>query len=642
MKQFRRCVGFLTAVMMTFVSAPALSSCNIREFFTEDNMPSGDYADDTVSNSGITNAEWLQMVDDAFGIQCEEGTDNIENAKELGLIKNGEEFDPDSQLDSKFAARTLMMAGGFVDADATDEEILKAAAEHGISISDSDLADPQNAVDSLGEAANQWSHRKFDFQENIVYNNVKDFSKTLSSDDIHVNGTEDVVVLPTEKAAELSKGSIFILPPFGSNKDGLAMKAVEISDNSDGTSTVKCVIAKLEEVYKDIEVSGKFSPVYDEIEVLDDNAAVSFGNSGITVQYPVKTVSGQDKQLLVCAEFSDIYLNADLDLDISHLYEPDINAYVSLDYDEAVSIKYNGENEELTDFNDEYHGLSDAEIADELSSDIFEAEHEIARIPFEVCPGIEIDFVISFTLDANGYVSFDMSFNHTKGFEIHNSRIQTISETFGGNSKVKALGDSKLLFSFDIQFEASLVKESLIKADIESSHNCDGRTSIYNDMVCIDVSAFPSASLSLEFHDAVKKLLTDTSLTRSLNGSGNKYNTEDFHCEIKNGIFNVVDKCSHGDNTVDSTYEAKVGRLELYKSYYSMPVGSSIRLEVKSLPANVNVNDLVWSSSDPAVLSIESGGKASALSEGLVMVTVKTSDGKEEFVCTVSVKENDD
>ncbi len=677
MNRFKKCVSFCTAVMMTVVFTASMCSCSLQEFFTGEKKDDGGGTATNMSSDGeITKAEWLDMVNEAFGIQADENKDDIENAKEWGLIKADEDIDPNSKIDKEFAARTLMMAGGFVDENATDEEIMQAAEQNGI-LSGSGELNPQDAAESLNEAHHQWANQTFDYHENIQYQEgVQDFSQVSESKSIDLIESENKVIMPNSCAGSIQKDTVFILPPDENNKDGLAMKALNVIDNGDGTSTIISCPATLEEVYQDLEFSGGFSPNIDDIELLDENAKISRGSiqdvceksdepyeirqlgsigydeepelqqlaslPEFTIEYPIKA-SDEDShsEITLYATFSDIQVNADVDLDLHLTKAPDIDAYVSLNYKETFGVRggFSGEGEQ--EFRDAYQGLSDADMAAAMNGEAYEAEQEVARVPIQICTGVSIDFVVSFVVTANGYISFEMSYQHTKGFEMHNTHIQTINETSPGDPTVKLSGSLAFLFSFSLRLQLALVKDSLIKLDLRLGPAFDGELAFYSDMACIDIAMYFSATLTLSFHKIIQKLLNDPQLSITLCGKDNKDLSGSFHCEIRDGGFHCVDECTHGQNTTTTapatTQTIPEGKLELATSYFSMPAGATINLSVKSKPSDVSVDELVWSSSNTSKLKVDGSGNVTALAEGSAIITVKSKDGKHTFSCTVTI-----
>ena len=77
--------------------------------------------------------------------------------------------------------------------------------------------------------------------------------------------------------------------------------------------------------------------------------------------------------------------------------------------------------------------------------------------------------------------------------------------------------------------------------------------------------------------------------------------------------------------------------IELYYSTVNIPVGSSLILPVKVIPADSSYGRLIWSSSDESVVSVSSDGTITALKEGVAIITVMTPDGGVQAQCRVVV-----
>lgn len=97
--------------------------------------------------------------------------------------------------------------------------------------------------------------------------------------------------------------------------------------------------------------------------------------------------------------------------------------------------------------------------------------------------------------------------------------------------------------------------------------------------------------------------------------------------------------------TVDRTHQAAcVVRVTqpaegvfLNKTELKIQLGTSATLEATVQPATTNVKDLKWTSSNPAVASVDANGHVSALALGTADITVTTVDGGHTAVCKVTV-----
>ncbi len=71
-----------------------------------------------------------------------------------------------------------------------------------------------------------------------------------------------------------------------------------------------------------------------------------------------------------------------------------------------------------------------------------------------------------------------------------------------------------------------------------------------------------------------------------------------------------------------------------------LPIRRSQQLQYTVEPQDIDVSKLVWSSSDPAIVSVEGNGVITALQGGTVNITLSTADGSISQSCKVTVTEN--
>jgi len=677
MKIYKRVLSFMTAFVLLLGFVVSVTGCStLKEFFSNESKTDSRTAGGMAADGTITNAEWLAMVNDAFGMQDEQAPeDDIEKAKQWGVIGQDEEVNMDAPLDNQFATKTLMRATGFVDTSASDQEVIQSAIEKGVIAQNADLTNPQSAIEALGNASEAWSKQTFDYNENNSYaEGVQDFREQISADNVKINGSGSSVIMPSEYAQRLRTDSVFILPPDEEYTEGRAMKALSVADNRDGTSTVSSVPAQLNELYSKIDFSGGFTPNYDNIEILNDNANVTIGDSAtgmsagqddtaciqplsltdddggiaqmaeltiptVSIECPIPLKSSKEggssrkKEIVVSAKFSDIKLNTDVDIDFGLFSGVDVNrVYMALDYKKTIGVKYSSTAEESQNFEDAYKGLN---------GEAAEAEVQVAKIPFQICPGLNISFTASFVVSANGYISVELSADHTKGFEFKNGQLRRINECSNKDWAAKISGSVGLYFSFAISLDVAFVKESIVKLDLRVGPKLEARATIRDDMLCADVDFFLSITLSLKFHKLINKVLGEPKIQWTFADVKNSPMKGNFHAEFvyKDGKISVVDKCTHGqeETTAATTTVTSVpdGKLELDMSYLSLNQGETKKITIKSKPSG---SEIKWSSNHPEIVSVDSNGNITAVGSGSAVITAKTADGKQFENCAVNVR----
>lgn len=79
--------------------------------------------------------------------------------------------------------------------------------------------------------------------------------------------------------------------------------------------------------------------------------------------------------------------------------------------------------------------------------------------------------------------------------------------------------------------------------------------------------------------------------------------------------------------------------VQLDKTSLSLYIGESKTLIATITPSDVTDKTLIWTSSDPGIVKVDSKGQITALSKGQAIVTVRTSSGK-EAQCSITVIES--
>lgn len=85
--------------------------------------------------------------------------------------------------------------------------------------------------------------------------------------------------------------------------------------------------------------------------------------------------------------------------------------------------------------------------------------------------------------------------------------------------------------------------------------------------------------------------------------------------------------------------DKEVESVTLSESSTSVKQGSKIQLEARVKPVDAPSDNLVWSSSDPKVASVDGNGMVLGESEGVVTITCESANGK-KATCTVTVKDD--
>ena len=83
----------------------------------------------------------------------------------------------------------------------------------------------------------------------------------------------------------------------------------------------------------------------------------------------------------------------------------------------------------------------------------------------------------------------------------------------------------------------------------------------------------------------------------------------------------------------------KVTGVSLNKNKTTIEVGDSEKLVATFGPANATDRQIIWSSSDTSVATVDQKGKVTGVAEGSAVITATTADGNFTVVCLVTVKQ---
>lgn len=97
------------------------------------------------------------------------------------------------------------------------------------------------------------------------------------------------------------------------------------------------------------------------------------------------------------------------------------------------------------------------------------------------------------------------------------------------------------------------------------------------------------------------------------------------------GITQKVKVTQHGLVTVTS--------IELNRTTIEISVGGSVKLTATVMPANAANKDVIWSSGDITIATVDDDGNVNAISFGKTTITATTTEGNVSAVCEVIVKE---
>lgn len=112
---------------------------------------------------------------------------------------------------------------------------------------------------------------------------------------------------------------------------------------------------------------------------------------------------------------------------------------------------------------------------------------------------------------------------------------------------------------------------------------------------------------------------------------------------VKAGSATITVTTTDGSKTATCSVTVTAKTIEvndvgLDKSEMEMVAGDSYQFTVTLKPDNASDKTLSWSSSDESVATVDNSGKVTAISEGKVTITVKTSNPAQSASCDITVK----
>ena len=110
---------------------------------------------------------------------------------------------------------------------------------------------------------------------------------------------------------------------------------------------------------------------------------------------------------------------------------------------------------------------------------------------------------------------------------------------------------------------------------------------------------------------------------------------------VKKGTATITVKTKDGKvkATVTVNVEAnEVEKITLSSDKLSLKVGSTSKITATVTPENATDKELVWTTSDASIATVDSTGKVTGVKKGTVTITAKTKDGKVKATCTVNVE----
>ncbi len=282
------------------------------------------------------------------------------------------------------------------------------------------------------------------------------------------------------------------------------------------------------------------------------------------------------------------------------------------------------------------------------------------KIPIEGLPLCVVKIKIKLILYASGKAEFAYSLNNSHGFEIRNNKLRMINDT---RKDVEFVIEADTGVATDLVVSLDLLEQSLMDLSVEAGieaklentvhfpeksesielnqipYDVLDKLSLHNSfVVCSDIDMYWKMQFKV---NSMNTLAGKLGLSKSIDFL-NKSNASLFKNGIghlENGLF--VKRCTRSTNfnTPLPTLLTNLDRIILQNYSKIIKVNETEFVEVRGLPENYSMNDLVFNSSKPNVAIVDDHGSVTAISRGNTLITITTKDNAFEVSMNVMVVE---
>ncbi len=283
------------------------------------------------------------------------------------------------------------------------------------------------------------------------------------------------------------------------------------------------------------------------------------------------------------------------------------------------------------------------------------------KLPMPGNPELSLDMKLQLNLYASGRAQIALSQSSLLGCEVRNGKMRLIKD-LDNKADASLRGSSRL--TADVRFGLSLFSATLMDAAVEAGANMtyvttlhlydkegnknsvviDGDTDMADELaqgnpdvlVCGDLTAFWEMALDLNSSESLAGKLGLDNTFEILNEKNAPLFPGLGH-HIENLQF--VDHCTRTARAVLSEIEAMnvASRICLDKYSVAVHVGESRQINITGLPEGYLKTDLVYSSDDASIATVDAHGIIHAIASGSTVIRIATSDGEHSIACNVLV-----
>lgn len=625
----------------------------------------------------FTRGEWISEIANMFGLtECYDSTPKYSDVKEgdpyftaiqacaeWEVIDESKKFKPDDRADVTFGIVTAIKAIGLDKIEKavngrkleTDKEILKYFNEHSDVkyISGSNLymdtaAEIIEEINGIYASLELAQYQDVAFTPSVVSVSEEDilFSADGETASI-VNGSYNV-------------GDIISIEPSTNYPAGKYAKVTSISAN-----VIKYVEPTFEEMFDHITMYGTYEPEIIGVVPLTDGVEVE-SIDGFEVE--PQTYSGrnnQDKIYVKKLSYTEnvipvakTFSLGDIELKLSKTFKSG-DASVSLSG--AVKVK----NIKATVDIDTWGivvNRADIKVTDTIETSLstsgkLEKTFNLAKIPCKLWGVVGVDLILAIKVGIEGNISLVWSVDTEASVEYKPLRAPKFHAS-GSNSNLDVELKAKTYIKPEFKAEFVAGPCAIASVGAYSGVEASAKTKIVgtsDDVSCIDVSAYVPLGIFVGAESKNDTLLgklgvkkTWTIWTSSTSPVTKKWHIEDGE---------IVDECTKDkkeeekieeeniDNSENSEIDTELidficennGALGISSFYVLLDEGRRDVLKVTQLPDGYSNSNVVFSSSNNEVVTVDNSGVIMAKGQGTCTIKVSTTDGMYEQYCAVRV-----
>lgn len=617
-----------------------------------------------------TIREYLKDLADISGISYSSSTDDVlRDLKEWGIIDEDDRRKLNRETTYDYLSVTICR---LLEKDEESFEQLKNDGWFDRTISGSDPVTKEKGREYIRKATELINHPEIEDA----------FSASYNEDILELNRyVYEPGKVYTEK--DLTEGDILFL-----ENDGMY---VRVKDRQDRFYSVED--AQMNEIYHDLRMAGDheidfskardyaYGDVAEEVNYLSTGLSLlsaapqrvrkSFTTDGFDVSYSISSSSVSVRLTKNTGDSSSAFFDftiSNVHPSYDYVYEDGKleRAFFRVDYDTVDEIgattgrylRY------IADFEDLDNSSFLKKMGSVIKKDIDEIEATVKicqiRTPLPNVPSAYLNIDLVARIYVSGKVELVLNNSHALGFEVKNSKLRLIADTDRDVDGVIG-ASSKAVMGINFNIEAGKVRLMDIEADAGLAASVSTTLHLYDDdgidhkqeselpysavndlshassdiKVCGDVSF--NYVMDVTFNTS-KTILYKLGLTAK-NSILNKKN-QVFHnlTHIEDNAF--VKYCTRKDRfrKTGNSLSFSTDRISLKKYAVVVNKGNTYSIEPVGIPDGYSLNDLVYSSENSAVASLE-GNIVKGNAMGSCKIKISTGDGKHSVEMSVLVSE---